>query len=142
RFGEVTPIRMKGSQGDFEQALRGNHLNGRDNIPYAINNFVSFGYGEHYKNVTADKGGVYQSVQLTGEDPSGDEGVVRDWGRERNLGVDFTGQYFTDRETIRQLAGILLVSVLLLYFILAAQFESFVQPLLVIFTLPMGVGGA
>ena len=38
--------------------------------------------------------------------------------------------------------GILLVSVLLLYFILAAQFESFVQPLIVVFTLPLGIGGA
>jgi multidrug efflux pump subunit AcrB len=29
----------------------------------------------------------------------------------------------------------------LLYFILAAQFESFLQPLIVVFTLPLGVGG-
>ena len=35
-----------------------------------------------------------------------------------------------------------MVSILLLYFILAAQFESFLQPLIVIFTLPLGVGGA
>jgi multidrug efflux pump subunit AcrB len=32
--------------------------------------------------------------------------------------------------------------VLLLYFILAAQFESLVQPLIVVFTLPLGVAGA
>ena len=31
--------------------------------------------------------------------------------------------------------------VLLLYFILSAQFESFVQPLIVIFTLPLGIAG-
>src|SRR5690606_23368160 len=102
--------------------------------------FVSFGYDEHYKNVTADKGGVYQSISLTNRDPSQHEKAVRDWGRERNLGVDFSGQYFLDRETIRQLAGILLVSVLLLYFILSAQFESLVQSLIVVLTLPFGIG--
>src|SRR5690606_19225175 len=127
---------LKGAQGDFSAVLRGSYLNGRDNIPYALANFVSFGYDEHYKNVTADKGGVYQSISLTNRDPSQHEKAVRDWGRERNLGVDFSGQYFLDRETIRQLAGILLVSVLLLYFILSAQFESLVQSLIVVLTLP------
>jgi multidrug efflux pump subunit AcrB len=34
------------------------------------------------------------------------------------------------------------ISVLLLYFILAAQFESLVQPLIVILTLPLGISGA
>jgi multidrug efflux pump subunit AcrB len=58
------------------------------------------------------------------------------------LGVSFFGQYFKDKETIQELIGILLVAVLLLYFILSAQFESFVQPLIVIFTLPLGIAGA
>ena len=35
-----------------------------------------------------------------------------------------------------------MIAVLLLYFILSAQFESFIQPLIVIFTLPLGIGGA
>jgi multidrug efflux pump subunit AcrB len=140
RFGEVTPIRLKGAQGDFSAVLRGSYLNGRDNIPYALANFVNFGYDEHYKNVTADKGGVYQSVSLNGSSPSSHEKAVRDWGRERALGVDFSGQYFSDLENIRQLAGILLVSVLLLYFILSAQFESLVQSLIVVLTLPFGIG--
>jgi len=140
RFGEVTPIRLKGAQGDFSAVLRDSYLNGRDNVPYALSNFVSFGYDEHYKNVTADKGGVYQSVSLSDNDPSVHESSILDWGRERNLGVDFSGQYFSDRDTISQLAGILLISVLLLYFIMAAQFESLVQSLIVVLTLPLGVG--
>jgi multidrug efflux pump subunit AcrB len=52
------------------------------------------------------------------------------------------GQYFKDKENIQQLIGILLISVLLLYFILAAQFESFIQPLIVVLTLPLGIAGA
>lgn len=37
---------------------------------------------------------------------------------------------------------VLLVSVLLLYFILAAQFESLIQPLIVLFELPISMSGA
>ncbi len=43
---------------------------------------------------------------------------------------------------IRELLLVLLVSVLLLYFILAAQFESFVQPVIVLLELPIDIAGA
>jgi multidrug efflux pump subunit AcrB len=142
RFGEITPIRLGEGQVDFEKVLRGNYLSGRDNNAYALHNFVHFAYENHYKYVTADKGGIYQSLELTGESPTENDAAVRAWGNDRNLSVAFVGQYFKDRETIQQLTGILGIAILLLYFILAAQFESFVQPLIVIFTLPMGIGGA
>jgi multidrug efflux pump subunit AcrB len=45
--------------------------------------------------------------------------------------VSFTGSYFTNREMIKELCMVLLVSVLLLFFILAAQFESLVQPFII-----------
>jgi multidrug efflux pump subunit AcrB len=56
--------------------------------------------------------------------------------------MDFDGSYFEGRENLQQLIFILVISVLLLYFILAAQFESLVQPLIVILTLPLGISGA
>jgi len=43
---------------------------------------------------------------------------------------------------LRELAVIMAVSIMLLYLILAAQFESLVQPLIVIFTVPVGLTGA
>ncbi|MCH7411098.1 efflux RND transporter permease subunit [Belliella sp. DSM 111904] len=142
RFGEITPIRIKGERNDFEQILRQNYVPGTDGNEYAISNFIRFDYVNHYKFVTADKGGVYQSVLLTSDNPTQYDKSINQWGADKNLGVSFFGQYFKDKETISQLIGILLVSVVLLYFILSAQFESFVQPLIVIFTLPLGIGGA
>lgn len=142
RFGEITPIRLKSEDMDFEQVLQTNYLIGKDGNEYALRNFISFSYENHYKNVTADKGGIYQSVTLQNDNPSDLNGEISQWGADRNLGVSFFGQYFRDRENIRQLIGILLISVLLLYFILCAQFESFIQPLIVIFTLPLGIAGA
>ncbi|MDO9551952.1 efflux RND transporter permease subunit [Rhodonellum sp.] len=142
RFGEITPIRLKSKDINFEQMLQTNYLIGRDGNEYALGNFISFTYENHYKNVTADKGGIYQSVTLESQNPSDFNAEISQWGADRNLGVSFFGQYFRDRENIRQLIGILLISVLLLYFILCAQFESFIQPLIVIFTLPLGIAGA
>ncbi|AFL84372.1 cation/multidrug efflux pump [Belliella baltica DSM 15883] len=142
RFGEITPIRMKGERSDFEQILRTSNIIGKEGNEYALSNFIYFDYENHYKYVTADKGGIYQSVLLNEENPTQFDRDISLWGSDKNLGVSFFGQYFKDKETISQLVSILMIAVLLLYFILSAQFESFVQPLIVIFTLPLGIGGA
>ncbi|MBW3470238.1 efflux RND transporter permease subunit [Arthrospiribacter ruber] len=142
RFGEITPIKLKAEKRDFEDLLRNSYIKGTEGQEYALNNFIRFEYENHYKFVTADKGGVFQSVYLEENEPTAHNQEILNWGNERNLGISFVGQYFKDRETISELLGILLVAVLLLYFILAAQFESFVQPLVVIFTLPLGIAGA
>jgi multidrug efflux pump subunit AcrB len=83
-----------------------------------------------------------QAPILDSKNPTAYNAEITGWAAERNLGVSFFGQYFKDQERIKELVSILLISVLLLYFILAAQFESFVQPLIVIFTLPLGISGA
>ncbi|MBR5707461.1 MAG: efflux RND transporter permease subunit [Bacteroidaceae bacterium] len=46
--------------------------------------------------------------------------------------VSFAGTYFTNREMIKELCGVLVISILLLFFILAAQFESLVQPFIIL----------
>ena len=56
--------------------------------------------------------------------------------------VHFSGQHFKDRQQVRELSGIAAVSLLLLYLILAAQFESLLLPFIVILTVPAGVAGS
>ena len=51
--------------------------------------------------------------------------------------VDFSGSFFSNEQMMGELAVILLVSVLLMYFILCAQFESFLQPLIVLLEIPV-----
>ena len=46
--------------------------------------------------------------------------------------VSFSGTYFTNRDMIKELCGVLVISILLLFFILAAQFESLVQPFIIL----------
>ncbi|WP_339866180.1 efflux RND transporter permease subunit [uncultured Algoriphagus sp.] len=142
RFGEITPIRLKEPNARFEDILRTTRVVASDTTSYILGEFVEYGYEDHYKYVTADKGGIYQSLNVTAENPDENASAYNRWGQDKNLGVTVVGQYFKDKENIRQLIGILLISVLLLYFILAAQFESFIQPLIVVFTLPLGIGGA
>ncbi len=54
----------------------------------------------------------------------------------------FSGSFFSNRQMLNELLVILMVSLLLMYFILAAQFESFIQPLLVMVEIPIDVAFA
>lgn len=50
----------------------------------------------------------------------------------RELTADFAGSYFTSRSLVAELLVVLAVALLLLFFIMAAQFESLVQPLIIL----------
>ncbi len=56
--------------------------------------------------------------------------------------LDFSGSFFSNKKMLNELVIILFVSILLMYFILAAQFESFLQPLIVLFEIPVDVAFA
>ncbi len=54
----------------------------------------------------------------------------------------FSGSWFDSRKTLLQLALVLGVSLLLLYFILASQFESLVQPFIILSEIAVDISGA
>lgn len=56
--------------------------------------------------------------------------------------IDFSGAFFFNQQMLDELLLILLVSIMLMYFILAAQFESFVQPLIVLMEIPIAIAAA
>ena len=58
--------------------------------------------------------------------------VARSNQRSSELKASVSGDYFLSQQAVLQMVGGLLVSVLLLFFILAAQFESLVQPFIIL----------
>jgi len=58
------------------------------------------------------------------------------------IDMEVRGSLIENTFLFREMTMILLVALLLLYFILAAQFESLVQPLIVLIELPIDIGGA
>lgn len=145
RFGEVIPIKIQRAEGDLQAQLDGLTINGREDQQYPLAQFVSLDFVKTEKHITADRTGIYQSLEwenLTDEEIDELTLELPKMASKYGLTVDFDGKYFENQENLRQLIFILIISVALLYFILAAQFESLVQPLIVIFTLPLGILGA
>jgi len=61
---------------------------------------------------------------------------------DQTLAVDFSGSLITGQKLFKELAIILIVALLLLYFILSAQFESLTQPFIVLLEIPIDIAGA
>jgi multidrug efflux pump subunit AcrB len=59
-----------------------------------------------------------------------------------NFDTLFAGSYFSNREMIRELVIILTIALLLLFFILAAQFESLIQPFIILSEVVVDIFGA
>ncbi len=58
------------------------------------------------------------------------------------IDVSYSGALITGQTLFREMTIILVVALLLLYFILAAQFESLSQPLIVLLEIPIDIAGA
>ena len=95
--------------------------------------------GEDLKSITAGRNGEYIPLNFYGVDDAPrlmEE--VRDVVTEAGgWDVDFGGSFFSNRRMMGELMVILLISILMMYFILCAQFESFLQPLIVLSEVPM-----
>lgn len=59
----------------------------------------------------------------------------------RGYFVEFGGEYETMQETFTNLKFALILAIFLVYMVMAAQFESFLNPFIIIFTIPLAIIG-
>jgi multidrug efflux pump subunit AcrB len=116
-----------------------------DGIQYSLSELVEQYPTQTLKSITAGKEGEFVPFKLNIDEHDlavSQEKVRNMVKRFKNVDVNFTGSIFSNNELVQQLGLILAVSLLLLYFILASQFESFSQPLVVLLEVPIDIGGA
>lgn len=96
---------------------------------------------EDLKEITAGRNGEYIPVNFYNVEnvPQAMDGVRRAVDKDSRWDVSFGGSFFSNKKMMGELTVILLISVLLMYFILCAQFESFLQPLIVLAEIPMDI---
>lgn len=98
-----------------------------------LKNIVSGPEGDYYPvNISADNKDVPRLMETI-------DRVVRE---NADFDVSYSGAYFSNRTMIWELLIVLTVALLLLYFILAAQFESLVQPFIILSEIVVDIFGA
>ena len=113
-----------------------------DYVP--VSSLVKVMPSEDLKSITAGKNGEYIPVSFfeVTNAPKLMEDIEQVIQETDGWEVDFSGSFFSNEKMIGELAIILFVSILLMYFILCAQFESFLQPLIVLVEIPIDIAFA
>ncbi len=97
---------------------------------------------EDYKRLAASGTGEYYPIGINASSPQVREIMDYTKGftdRHPEFSASFDGEYFRSRKLVSELAVILAVALALLYFILAAQFESLVQPFIILFEMVIDI---
>jgi multidrug efflux pump subunit AcrB len=107
----------------------------------ALSTFVSVTQSEDLRIITAGKAGEYIPFYFYEiKHPERlIETIKANRSKDRDWKVYFSGAYFFNKKMINELIVILFVSILLMFFILASQFQSFKQPLIILFEIPLDI---
>jgi multidrug efflux pump subunit AcrB len=144
RFGDVKIIQFKSETNNINNKLFST-ITGKANVEYPLNTFVTYTFGSEKKYLTADKSGLYKSISFEKGSIDNMEQFqkrITEIANVNGFSVVFSGQYISNEILLRDMWVIFLISMLLLYFILAVQFENLIHPFIVMFTIPLGISGA
>ncbi len=128
------PVITGDSRAEVEDVLSSKVRNS-DGVDVPLSLVVEQRRGEDFKQLHSDNGGDYYPIYISANDSQIQQIIQQvDSAVERDgsFFATYSGEYFSSRELVGELAIILLVAIALLYFILAAQFESIIQPLIIL----------
>ena len=138
------PIMLNYDKKEFETMISGLFVKNKNKELIAVRNLIKTFPAEQYKTITANRNGEYIAFDI-----STDKTIVESMNTIQNnissnddFNVRFSGNYFDIKALGDELLIVVLVAVLLLYLIMAAQFESLWQPLIILLEIPIDVGGA
>ena len=148
-YQQYLPIVMGSEDQNVQEALENTLIDTRfdergekNQLPLSF--FISVVPTEDVKTIVAGKNGEY--IPLHFYDTEQVEEIMaiskESVRNDNRWEIDFSGEFFSNRQMISELIIILLISLLLMYFILAAQFESFLQPLIVMAEIPIDIMAA
>ncbi len=125
--------------------ISGLTVTNRNNIQIRMNTLLKEETGMDLKTIIAGQEGAYYPIPA--EIDSRDVNETRDQinnivSDDGHYEAGFTGSFYTNRSLIKQLVIIFIISLSLLYFILASQFESLTLPLIVLIEIPVDLFGA
>ena len=103
------------------------------------------GYSEDLKTLVSGAEGSYYPLELQLKDSQVRPAMASIRKALRSSGafdVRFSGSWFSSRELVKELVWILLIAIALLYLILASQFESLLQPVIILAELVIDISAS
>ncbi len=139
------PIKLNYDIKSFENTINNLLVTNKNGSQIAIKNVINIKTEQQYKTIFAGRGGEYLKVAINLTDASVYETmntIQKKFINNPKFKIQFSGTWLSIQELNKELVWVILVAVLLLYFIMAAQFESLWQPVIILLEIPIDIGGA
>ncbi len=139
------PVILGGETKTIEKVLSETVVQSRDSALFHASDFIKAVNSQDMKTIEGGIEGEYYPIALnTDEDNIGRtiDNVRKVADDSKFFNVSFSGSFFSNRELMAELTTVLLISLFLLYFILASQFESLILPLIILIEIPLDLAGA
>ncbi|MCF8716342.1 efflux RND transporter permease subunit [Joostella atrarenae] len=139
----VIPIIMGSNKNRISSVIKNTKISDEQENYYNLELFVSPVVTKNLSVLTAGKEGLYYPVNINeGKDEQKVMAQIKEVvSMFPEYQVTFTGDFFKNRALQYQLAFIFFITILLLYFILASQFESLTLPLIILMEIPVTIAG-
>lgn len=141
---ETLPVVMGVDTRDIHSIIDGTFIQ-RDGGDISVGVLMKQTYDEDLKTITAGAEGNFYPLQMELDGYGAQEvmsGVREAVRQDGNFEVSFSGSYFSNRKMIGEMIVVLAIALILLYLILASQFESLVQPLIIMSEIVIDIFGA
>ncbi len=138
------PIQIAYGTTDFEKMVNEAFVRNRRQELIAVRNLIRIYPAEQYKTIEAGRGGEYLPFVIQGVEniPRHIKALQTTFRNHSRYDIRLGGSFFELQQLKRELIAVVGVAILLLYFIMAAQFESLWQPLIILMEVPIDLGGA
>jgi multidrug efflux pump subunit AcrB len=139
------PVILGGEKKQIEKVLSETTIQTKDSAVFHVSDFIKTIYSRDIKTIVGGIEGEYYPIEFA----TNSDNVASTIVNVKNVvntnklyNVSFAGSFFSNQELIGELIMVLLISLLLLYFILASQFESLILPLIILIEIPLDLAGA
>ncbi len=136
------PVVVGDEKDNLIDLLAKNQVTCNDGKRVYLNQVIDTDLSSDLKCIVAGQQGEYYPIRPEVDDSKVPETISvlkKELQTQDNFRASFTGAYFENRAMIKQLAMILIISILLLYFIMAAQFESLLLPIIILLEVPIDI---
>lgn len=135
------PIVMTEYERTIREVLETSYVVNQDRRQIPVSALTRLAAEQDYKKISGRKEGVVVPVHVYNAGDSVPEIIQRIKAEADRTGMEvhFGGAYFAGNETFWQMLLIVTVAILMLYFILASQFESLKLPWIVLLEIPIDV---
>jgi multidrug efflux pump subunit AcrB len=140
---DFIPVIMGSERLSIDRAIDQAQVSNKRNVLVPVRELLDFAGDVDLKSIVAGREGEFYPLPLPTQNLNETMNNVRQSVTDdKGFEVSFSGSYFSNKLMMKQMLIVLLISLALLYFILASQFESLTLPIIVLLEVPIDLFGA